>query len=291
MTPNTHEPGLIQLRIGSKRCSIATDDEYLRWNGPGLKDRIKNSLKTLAGRNSFEPRMTRLFSTLIQRTDTVLDIGANIGCTTLLFSELGSHVHAFEPLGKTFALLRRNVEVNVRDNITIHHCALGDENKNAEICYSDTNRSMAFVLDRTSRDDRETSPITVRRLDDMLAELKLHSLNFMKIDVEGYEMRVLNGARKTLAMYKPVVEMEFVAWCLDVQQRTTLPDFLDLVTELFPIVYVVDGRKYIDVHKTRGRYEAMAQNMFHHRYKELVCAYFPDQLVGFSSVYTDATPK
>jgi len=291
MTPDTQEPRLIQLKIGSKRYSIATDDEYLRNNGPGLKVRIKNSLKALVGGNTFEPRMTRLFSTLIQPTDTVLDIGANIGCTTLLFSELGSHVHAFEPLGKTFALLRRNVEVNVRGNIKIHHCALGDENKNAEICFSDTNRSIAFVLDRTSRDDRGTSPITVRRLDDMLPELRIDSLNFMKIDVEGYEMRVLNGARKTLAKYNPVVEMEFVAWCLDVQQRTTLPDFSDLVTELFPIVYVVDGRRYIDIHTTRGRYEAMAQNMFHHRYKELVCAYVPDQLVKFSSVYTDATPK
>lgn len=291
MTLDTHEPGLIQLRIGSRRCSIASDDEYLRWNGPGLKARIKNSLKALLGRNTFEPRMTRLFSTLIQPVDNVLDIGSNIGCTTLLFSELGFHVHAFEPLRKTFALLKRNVEANVRGNITIHNWALGDENKNAEICFSDTNRSMAFVVDRISRDDRETSPITIHRLDDVLPELKIDSLGFMKIDVEGYEMRVLNGARKTLAMYKPVVEMEFIAWCLDVQQRTTLPDFLDLVTELFPIVYAVDGKRYIDVHTTRGRYEVMAQNMFQHRYKELVCAYVPDQLAKFSSFYTDATPR
>ena len=100
MTPDTHEPRLNQLKIGSNRYSIATDDEYLRSNGPGVKVRIKNALKALVGRNTFEPRMTRLFSTLIQPTDTVLDIGANIGCTTLVFSELGSHVHAFEPLGK-----------------------------------------------------------------------------------------------------------------------------------------------------------------------------------------------
>ena len=235
--------------------------------------------------------MTRLFESLIQSTDTILDIGANIGCTTLLFSDLGSNVHAFEPLGRTFALLKQNVDVNAKKNITIHNCALGDENKKAELLFSDTNRSMAFVLDRTSRDDGQTSNITVRRLDDMLPELGIAGLNFMKIDVEGYEMRVLDGARKALATYRPTVEMEFNAWCLDVQQRITLPDFLDFIVELFPIAYVVDGRKYIDVRSSRGRYEAMAQNMLHHRYKELVCAYSPGQLVRFLALHTDNTPQ
>jgi len=125
----------------------------------------------------------------------------------------------------------------------------------------------------------------------MLPELGVPQINFVKIDVEGYEMRVLNGARATLAKHKPVVEMEFNAWCLDVQQRVTLPDFLDLISEVFPIAVVVDKNKYINVLTTRGRYEAMAQNMLHHKYKELVCAYSPSQLERFYASHTDATPS
>ena len=104
-------------------------------------------------------------------------------------------------------------------------------------------------------------------------------------------MRVINGARETLAKYKPIVEMEFNAWCLDVQQRITLPDFLDLIVSVFPIAVVVERNKYISVGTTRGRYEAMAQNMLHHKYKELVCAYSQSQLEQFFAMHTDATPS
>ena len=291
MAPRLDEPKSFRLKIGTRQCTIASDDEYLRRNRPGLKHRLKSGLKAAFGADEFEPRMARLFRSLIRPNDVVLDVGANIGCTTLLFSELGSVVHGFEPLGKTFTLLKRNIETNQRSNVVVHHCALGDENKNSEIYFSDTNRSMAFVLDRTTRDDSQTAAIRVRRLDDMLPELGVPQINFVKIDVEGYEMRVLNGARATLAKHKPVVEMEFNAWCLDVQQRVTLPDFLDLISEVFPIAVVVDKNKYINVLTTRGRYEAMAQNMLHHKYKELVCAYSPSQLERFYASHTDATPS
>jgi FkbM family methyltransferase len=281
----------IRLRIGDRYYSIATDDEYLRQFRPGMKNRTKNLLRSLVGRDGFEPRMTRLFKTLIKPSFTAFDIGANIGCTSILFGDLAAQAIAFEPVPRTFDLLQKNVLASGKENVKTYPFALGDENKSSEIYFSDTNRSMAFVLDRTSRDDAKTARIEVRRLDDLLSETGASSVDFVKIDVEGYELRVLRGAEATIKKYRPVVQMEFNAWTLDVQQRICLPDFLDYILTMFPLAYVVDGDSYIGVQTTAGRYEAMAQNLLHHKYKELVCAFTEDQLEGFKREYSEVTPK
>ena len=72
--------------------------------------------------------------------------------------------------------------------------------------------------------------------------------------------------------------------------RTALPDFIDFILAMFPLAYVFHRQSFIDLHTTKGRYEAMAQNLLHQKYMELVCAFSPEQLLAFKQKYRDATP-
>ena len=282
---------IIRLRIGDRRYAMATDDLYLTQSRTDIMHQTKKLIKLLVRREGFEIPMTRMFATLIRPDFQILDVGANIGCTSLLFSDLGRQVVAFEPLSRTFELLQKNVSLSNKDNIKTLELALGDENKEAKIHFLDTNRSTAFILDRTERDDSKTAVIKVKRLDDLFPDIGIDRLDFMKLDVEGYELRVLKGAEKTIAQYRPIVQMEFNSWTLDVQQRICLPDFIDFILTMFPLAYVFHRKSFINLRSTRGRYQAMAQNLLHQRYMELICAFSENQLETFKQRYRDATPN
>ena len=279
----------IRLRIGDRRYTIVADDMYLTQLRTDIKHRAKKLVKLLIGRDGFELPMAKMFSTLIRPDFQILDVGANIGCTSILFSDLGQQVVSFEPLARTYDLLQKNISLSKKNNIKTLPLALGDENKNAEIYFSDTNRSTAFVLDRTSRDDGKTALIKVRCLDDLFPEIGIDRFDFMKIDVEGYELRVLKGAEKTIQQFRPIVQMEFNSWTLDVQQRICIPDFIDSILAIFPLAYVFHRKSFIDIRTTRGRYQAMEQNLLHRKYTELVCAFSEDQLKTFKDKYRNAT--
>ena len=284
------EEKIIRLRIGERHYAIATDDLYLTQSRTDIKHQAKRAIKLLLNRDGFEMPMARLFSTLIRPDFKILDVGANIGCTSLLFSDLGQQVVAFEPQPRTYELLQKNVGLAQKTNVATLPLALGDKNDKAEMYFLDANRSMAFVLDKTSRDDSQVIEIDVKRLDDLFPEIGFDRLDFMKIDVEGYELRVLEGAKKMIAQHHPIVQMEFNSWTLNVQQRICLPDFIDFILAMFPLAYVFHRQSFIDLRTTKGRYEAMAQNLLHQKYMELICAFSEEQLKTFKQKYRDATP-
>ena len=138
---------IVKLRIGDRRYAIATDDLYLTQSRTDIKHQTKRLLKLLLGREGFEIPMARMFSTLIRPDFQILDVGANIGCTSLLFSDLGQQVVAFEPLPRTFKLLEKNISLANKNNIQTLPFALGDEDGEVEMYCLDTNRSTAFILE------------------------------------------------------------------------------------------------------------------------------------------------
>src|SRR5688572_20118403 len=98
-----------KIRIGEKTYVISSDDTYLEQIG-----------------TEFEPQMVALFKSLISKEGRVIDVGANVGCTTILFGELAGQVDSFEPSPTTFAFLARNVERAGLENVTLHNLALGE---------------------------------------------------------------------------------------------------------------------------------------------------------------------
>lgn len=140
-----------------------------------------------------------------------LDIGANHGFFTVALAQrAGSqgHVWSFEPDRAVNDCLRKTVAVNGLQNVTTAAFALGDRNGDAVLS---TAASAEFNTLRAVPGDAEAQRVTVRRLDDVVSELGIRDIDFVKIDVEGLETAVLEGGRNFFVRESPLVmaEMRF----------------------------------------------------------------------------------
>lgn len=245
------------IRIGARSYELESDDSYLQALG-----------------ESFEPQTVALLEPLLRPQGVVLDIGANIGCTALLFAQQAQRVIAFEPSPSTFSLLKRNVDASGHKNIELFNVALGRAAGRSELTFSPDNRSGAFVSDRTQASfGHVTEAITVERLDDVVAGLALDHLDLIKIDVEGFEKSVLEGAANTLARYRPVVVLELNHWCLNAFQRITVPDFFDFLRGIFPVLHAIDGDSRLDLHDAGDSYMVMYHHILHFKYQNIVASF------------------
>jgi FkbM family methyltransferase len=146
----------------------------------------------------------RLLPFLVARDRVALDVGANKGVWTHFLSRLSRHVHAFEPNPKIFRVLKRGIARNV----TAHQVALSNAAGTAEFRvprrkggYSNQGGSLSAV---NVSESYATMQVETRRLDD----LGIADVGFMKIDVEGFEATVLEGAVETLRRDRPVLVIE-----------------------------------------------------------------------------------
>lgn len=136
----------------------------------------------------------------IKNNDIVIDVGANIGYYTLLFSRLTENhgrVFGFEPEPNNFELLRKNTEINNYDNVTLEQKAVS-KNPGIINLYLAKN---GIVGHRIYDSDICSGSIEVEMisLDDYFSKLNLiDKINFIKIDVEGAELGVFHGMEKIL---------------------------------------------------------------------------------------------
>jgi FkbM family methyltransferase len=152
----------------------------------------------IAKNGIFEPDETKLTRTLIQSGDKVLDIGANMGYYTSLFADWAGPtgiVHAVEPDPDNFALLNANTrDYQQLGIVRLYPCALSETAGNANLFRSKDNVGMHRLYDSICCDGSFTN-VAVCSGDD----LALAPLDFIKIDIEGYEMFALRGLEKTLS--------------------------------------------------------------------------------------------
>lgn len=156
-----------------------------------------DSLSLHANNGIFEPEETLLCQKLIHPGDRVLDIGANIGYYTLLFCDLvspGGHVWAFEPDAENFRYLQHNLtNLLAKGVVSLHSAALGEKLGKAQLYRAAQNTGMhrLYASACCSDEHYEVSVIT----GDSLA---LAPVNFIKIDIEGYEPYALRGLTETI---------------------------------------------------------------------------------------------
>lgn len=132
-----------------------------------------------------------LFHAYLEAGDRVIDVGANVGHTVLAAAvKVGKsgHVIAIEPHPRTFAFLEENVALNGAGNVELFNVAVGAQAASA--AFSDDRR------DDMNRIDGGSLRVPVRQLDGLVADLGRIAL--LKVDVEGYEKFVLEGAAELL---------------------------------------------------------------------------------------------
>lgn len=156
-----------------------------------------DSLGLVANHGVFEPCETALCQSLIGPGDRVLDIGANIGYYTLLFCDLVSpsgSVTAIEPDPENFARLQRNLSAQVADGrARLHRVALGSEACTARLYQADESAGLHRMYSSVCCNDNGTDVAVITG-----DSLDLAPLDFIKIDIEGYEPAALRGLARTL---------------------------------------------------------------------------------------------
>jgi FkbM family methyltransferase len=134
-------------------------------------------------------------SSMLRAGDIVIDVGANIGTTvipsSLIVGEAGK-VYAFEPHPRIFSYLKGNLRLNKIVNVEAYNTALGNQ-KGSIYLQNNDNDDMNRICAGNEKDCLQAPIIT---LDSFMKEGEKIAL--LKIDVEGYEMFVLDGAERTL---------------------------------------------------------------------------------------------
>jgi FkbM family methyltransferase len=197
---------------------------------------------------------------LVPPDGVFLDIGANIGFFTCAFAAIDGYfkgtIHAFEPVGGNFRRLRRNIALNrltararaVRTALGARpgrmkiHIVPGGAANNAvgEAMLTDADREII------AREGWRSETVDVVRLDDWAARRKLARCDLIKIDVEGAECFVLEGAKTLIGSCRPAIVGEFSPYWLRGAGRS----FDDAIALLGPLGY----RFYVD---RGGTYEPL----------------------------------
>jgi FkbM family methyltransferase len=150
---------------------------------------------------TFERNETRLVQEYLRPGMTFLDVGANVGYYTALAASLvgcGGRVIAFEPSPYAFDKLHAMVVNNKLEQVTAVHAGLSDMAEQGKL-YLDAgfhNHSPTMVSHGNAT--ATTTEINVVSLDDEATRLGIERIDLMKIDVEGYEPKVLAGAKRIL---------------------------------------------------------------------------------------------
>ncbi len=160
----------------------------------------------------YEPGTLYLMEQILRPGDVFVDIGANLGLMSIhaaaLVHENGT-VISFEPSPEISYRLRENLILNSVKNVEVHQVALGAECKSAILYkYPEVNIGANSLV--CSRGGVREAEVTVVRLADCLSSQCRNRVRLVKIDVEGYELQVLQGARELLSgESRPVLCVEY----------------------------------------------------------------------------------
>ena len=182
---------------------VMTHDGFRMWADPG---EWVGQYIYATGR--YEEKAVAVMKGLLRPGDTVVDVGANVGYLTLVAArQVGptGSVTAFEPLPSARSWLARNVALNGFGNVTIREEAVCDRHGTASFTVGPAHHTSTSSLMYESGDGSKVE-VRCTRLDDVLEGAA--AVRLLKIDVEGAEGLVLDGARETLTRHAPAVIIE-----------------------------------------------------------------------------------
>jgi len=154
---------------------------------------------------SWEPQSFSYLSEHVKNGDNVVDVGACFGLYTVAFSRLvgtDGHVYAFEPDPYMFRLLQENIKRLHLTNVISFNIALGENNRVTKFYVTDGGMSSLEPMVGL----RSIIDVRVRTLD----TFEFPRIDWMKIDTEGTEHLILQGAKDTLHRCNPKMLIEFL---------------------------------------------------------------------------------
>ena len=188
-------------------------------------------------------------------------------------------------------MLDKNIRAGTVGNVQVVNAGLGRTDGDLELMFDPNNRSGAFVT------SQHIAGYTVEKIkifqgDSFIARANLaQRVGFIKIDVEGFELDVIEGLAQTISTHKPLVTLELNHWCLNAFRRMSVPDFIEALRTVFPVLYAVDGEDAKNLHDQNETYEVMHRHIVSFKYPAIVGAFSDDQLPDFMARYVLKSPR
>lgn len=155
----------------------------------------------------------------------VYDVGAFHGLLTLFFSRRARQVISYEPNSRNYTRLTENLEINGAKNVTVRKVGIGARSEAATMVASALMPGGASIERNTidglmqSGGPVLTEQISITTLDEDIRQMSLPPPQFVKIDVEGGELAVLDGARHTLTSHRPQLFLEMHGETMNLKRK------------------------------------------------------------------------
>jgi FkbM family methyltransferase len=193
------------IKHGVGRDLYETQDGFLFW-----LDKNKYLDKSIIDTGRFELKSSKIVFKFVRHGNLVLDIGANIGYYTVIFSKLvgkSGKIIAFEPTKHYEKILKLNLQENNINNCEVFNIGLSNKNETKKINIGECSATMHWVNDDVLPLKQEE--IRLETLDEFISKYQdLNKIDFIKIDVDGHEPLFFEGARNTLKRFDPLILLE-----------------------------------------------------------------------------------
>ncbi len=157
----------------------------------------------------YEPNQTEIVKKYVHEGDIVVDIGAHVGYYTLLMAQLvgkNGKVYSFEPDPVNFQLLKKSVEINGFENVVLIQKAVSNITDKVKLFLGDNDSAINRIYDAKLGDAKESIDVESIRIDEYFKEND-ELVNFIKIDSEGSEVKIINGMKQFLSRNQELVMM------------------------------------------------------------------------------------
>lgn len=160
---------------------------------------------------AYEKADADLLFSLLEDRMSIFDIGANIGWYSLNLARMfpNTTIYAFEPIPATYGFLLANIGLNQATQVRPHNFGFSDREGELTFYFNPRESGGASAVDLQGTGLAQKVECKVQRLDSFVARTGTR-VDFIKCDVEGAELFVLNGAAETLRNFKPMVFAEML---------------------------------------------------------------------------------
>ena len=188
---------LVPAAEGPIICSTIFDVDMLV--DPVLDKGLERSIYYFG---EYEAGTLSVLRNFLHKGDVFLDVGANIGflsCVVARFVGNGGWVYAVEPHPEIYRILKENIRINKLKNVRCLNIALGAKVSHARIYDNPSvNRGSASLIRPQGVIEESGKEVKVTAIDTLLENKQLRTPTLIKIDVEGFELEVLKGAKTLL---------------------------------------------------------------------------------------------
>ena len=193
-------------------------------------------------RKQFEITDTNFITSIMKPDWVCVDIGANIGYWSLLLAQgcPKGTIYAFEPVSLTHALLNLNILLNNFTNVLSFKQALSNKTEELTLCVAQDSAFSSFK-DTQRIPVKERVKVACTTLDEFALAQQVQKIDFIKIDVEGAELSILQGAKSILQTLNPSLMLIELSQKNLLAYQTTKNDILQFLSSFGYKPFIVDS--------------------------------------------------